>query len=73
MAAELGMGVGISSGANILGAIMVQDRLGDESTVVTVLADDNKKYLSTDLMKNEPVKKDYISSNVELMDLVSYR
>lgn len=73
MAAELGMGVGISSGANILDAIMVQDRLGDESTVVTVLADDNKKYLSTDLMKNEPVKKDYISSNVELMDLVSYR
>lgn len=73
MAAELGMGVGISSGANILGAIMVQDRLGDESTVVTVLADDNKKYLSTDLMKNEPVKKDYISSKVELMDLVSYR
>ncbi len=40
---ELGLGVGISSGANILGAILV----GDGS--VTVLPDDNKKYISTAL------------------------
>ncbi len=44
---SLGLGVGISSGANFLGAVM----LGEEEKlpVVTVFADDNKKYLSTDL------------------------
>ena len=44
---SLGLGVGISSGANFLGAVM----LGEEENlpVVTVFADDNKKYLSTDL------------------------
>lgn len=43
----LGLGVGISSGANFLGAVM----LGDEENlpIVTIFADDNKKYLSTDL------------------------
>lgn len=73
MASNLGIGVGISSGANLLGAIMVQDALGGKSVVVTVLPDDNKKYLSTDLMKDEPIRDDYISPNIELLDLVSYR
>lgn len=73
MALNLGMGVGISSGANLLGAILVQDALGDESVVVTVLPDDNKKYLSTDLMKDEPIKDDYISPYVELIDLIAHR
>lgn len=73
MASNLGLGVGISSGANVLGAILVQDRLGEDSVVVTVLPDDNKKYLSTDLMSEEPVKEDYISPHVELTELIAYR
>ena len=37
--------------------------------VVTVFSDDNKKYLSTDLMKHEPVKADFISPKIELTGL----
>jgi cysteine synthase A len=66
LASDLGLGVGISSGANFLGAIQVQNKLNNDAIVVTVFPDDNKKYLSTDLLKNEPVKKDFISPNVKL-------
>jgi cysteine synthase A len=67
LARELGLGVGISSGANLLGALRVQDDLGDEATVVTLLCDDNKKYLSTDLMRDEPSRAGYLSPEVELL------
>jgi cysteine synthase A len=63
----LGLGVGISSGANLLGAIKLQNEMGDDAVVVTIFSDDNKKYLSTDLMGNEPVKPDFMSSHVELL------
>ena len=36
--------------------------------VVTVFCDSNKKYLSTDLMKEEPVKNGYITPEIELLD-----
>lgn len=69
LAAELGLGVGISSGANMIAALMAQEKLGKEAVVVTVFPDDNKKYLSTDLMKKEPVKPGYLSTDVCLKDL----
>ena len=53
LAAELGLGVGISSGANLLGALKVAEELGPGSVVATVFSDDNKKYLSTDLLGEE--------------------
>lgn len=65
LATELGLGVGISSGANVIGAIKLQQELGAGSVVVTVLADSNKKYLSTDLIRKEPVKQEYLSSKIE--------
>ncbi len=68
MAKQLGLAVGISSGANILGAIQAQNDLGGDAVVVTILSDSNKKYLSTDLMKEEPVKEDYITPQIELLD-----
>ena len=68
LATKLGLAVGISSGANLLGAIMVQEQLGGDAVVVTVLSDDNKKYLSTDLMKEEPIKDGYVSPEVTLLD-----
>ena len=40
-----------------------------QGTVVTIFADDNKKYVSTDLMNNEPVKENFISTDVELIDI----
>ncbi len=58
---ELGLAVGISSGANVIGAIRLQQQLGIDSCVVTILCDSNKKYLSTDLVKIEPLRADYLS------------
>ena len=68
LARTLGLAVGISSGANFLGALAAQNKLGGDSVVATVFADSNKKYLSTDLVKDEPAKKDYLSIDVELTD-----
>lgn len=64
LARELGLGVGISSGANMAGAIALQSRMGGGATVATVFPDDNKKYLSTDLMHTEPMRDCYLSSDV---------
>ena len=44
LAFDLGLGVGISSGANFLASVMI-----GEDNIITVLPDDNKKYISTDL------------------------
>lgn len=73
LARQLGLAVGISSGANFLGAVQLQNKLGGEAVVVTVFSDSNKKYLSTDLMKEEPVKEDYFSKDVELLDYKAIR
>jgi cysteine synthase A len=67
LARELGLGVGISSGANFLGALAVQEELGADAVVVTLFPDDNKKYLSTDLMRDEPVRGGFLSEAVRLL------
>jgi cysteine synthase A len=66
LASELGLAVGISSGANFLAAVKVQDALGTDAVVATVFADDNKKYLSTDLLRDEPVKDHYHAPGIDL-------
>ena len=73
LAAQLGLGVGISSGANLIGALMVQNDLGPDSVVATVFPDSNKKYLSTDLLREEPVKDDYLTPEVEFTGFRAYR
>ncbi|MBW6477819.1 MAG: cysteine synthase family protein [Bacteroidales bacterium] len=73
LSAELGLGVGISSGANFLGALIAQEKLGKDSVVATVFSDDNKKYLSTDLLRNEPVKDGFFSSDITLNNFMSYK
>jgi cysteine synthase A len=40
--------------------------MGDDAVVATVLPDDNKKYLSTDLVRDEPEREDFISRDVTL-------
>lgn len=65
--AHIGLAEGISSGANFLGALKVQNELGADAVVATVFADSNKKYLSTDLLRPEPVKDGYLSSEIELV------
>jgi len=67
LASSLGLGVGVSSGANFLGAVRALERYGEHSTIATVFCDDNKKYLSTDLLRAEPVKAGYLSPEIELL------
>ena len=40
--------------------------LGDDAVVATVFPDDNKKYLSTDLLRDEPIKSHYVSPAIAL-------
>ena len=48
---EEGLFGGTSSGANVVAAIQVAERLGPQATVVTLMADSGLKYLSTDVYK----------------------
>jgi cysteine synthase A len=73
LASGLGLGVGISSGANFIGALKVQNGLGPDAVVATVFPDDNKKYLSTSLLQDEPLKDGYLSPDVELVDYHAFK
>lgn len=66
LAKELGIGVGISSGANFIGSVLLADEIDDD--VVTIFADDNKKYLSTDLSKEIDTNEKFISNKIELLN-----
>ena len=68
LAIQLGLGVGISSGANLIGAIKVQQESNSDKAVITVFPDSNKKYLSTDLMKVETVKDGYLTPDIQLIN-----
>jgi len=65
---KLNLNVGISSGANVLGAIKLQNESSGEQVVITVFPDDDKKYGSTDLFKNELVTPEYLTPQVELLE-----
>ena len=66
LANELGLGVGISSGANLIGSILLNEK--NDKPTVTVFADDNKKYLTTDLSKEVDKNSAFISNNIKLLD-----
>ncbi len=73
LASTLGLGLGISSGCNFLAAIEAAERCrerggADEPVVATVFPDDNKKYLSTALLREEPMCAGYRTPEVELRD-----
>ena len=59
LCSTLGLGVGISSGANFLGCV-----LSGENFATTVFCDDNKKYLSTTLPKETKSK---LVENIKLL------
>jgi cysteine synthase A len=67
LAEQLGLAVGISSGANFLGALKIALEQGQEAHVATVFPDSNKKYLTTDLCKTEPVKDGDLTPHVQLL------
>ena len=63
---KFGLGVGISSGANLLAAAISGN---DGDNIVTVFADDSKKYLSTDLRKKINKNNNLISNNIEILSI----
>jgi len=63
LAQKLGLGVGISSGANFLASVL----LGLDN-VVTIFADDFKKYLSTDLFSDNIINSKVVD-DIYLLDI----
>ena len=51
LARNEGLFAGSSSGANVVAALRVAERLGSDATVVTILCDSGLRYLSTDLYR----------------------
>ena len=62
--AFLGLGIGISSGANFLASVIMDN---DDLKIATVFPDDNKKYITTKL--SEPIDEDskLISNHIKLI------
>jgi len=52
IAREEGLFAGTSSGANVVAAIRIAERLGPRAKVVTLMADSGLKYLNTDVYRN---------------------
>jgi cysteine synthase A len=52
LAREEGLFAGTSSGANVVAALRVAERLGPDATVVTLMVDSGLKYLSTDVYRS---------------------
>ena len=66
IALRLGIGVGISSGANMIASILAKEE--NSKSIVTVFPDDNKKYLSTKLSNPINDNPEFISNKIELLD-----
>jgi cysteine synthase A len=71
LARRLGLGVGISSGANFLGAVKLAAEMKDDAVVVTIFSDSNKKYLSTDLLHDEPIRTGHLEPDIDLVGFTS--
>lgn len=66
IATNLGIGVGISSGANLIASIIAKEET--KGNVVTVFPDDNKKYISTELSKPIVQNEEFISNKVQILE-----
>ena len=66
LAIDLGLGVGISSGANFLASILLNEK--ENGKVVTVFPDDNKKYLTTLLSKKIDNNPNFLSNKIKLIN-----
>ena len=52
LAREEAIFTGLSTGANVVAAIRVAERLGPEATVATIVVDSGLRYLSTDVFRH---------------------
>ena len=64
IAKEFGLGIGISSGANFLASVLMDN---DDLKIATVFADDNKKYITTKLSEEVDPDPKLISNKIKLL------
>jgi len=57
LAREEALFVGTSSGANVVAALRIANRLGPRATIVTIMIDSGLRYLSTELFKKKRVRE----------------
>ena len=62
LASEEGIFAGTSSGANVVAALRIAQRLGREATVATIIVDSGLRYLSTVVFRRSP---NYWSTDIE--------
>jgi cysteine synthase A len=65
IAKEFGLGIGISSGANFLASVLMDN---DDLKIATVFADDNKKYITTKLSEKIDENPKLLSNKIKLID-----
>ena len=64
LANEFGLGIGISSGANFLASVLMDN---DDLKIATVFPDDNKKYITTKLSEEIDDDPKLISNRIKLL------
>ncbi len=64
LAKEFGLGIGISSGANFLASVLMDN---DDLKIATVFPDDNKKYITTKLSEEIDDDSKLISNSIKLL------
>ena len=70
---QAGLSVGISSGANFIGALKLLEESGDDEAVIaTIFCDSALKYLSTDLCREENLKPHLLSPDVEIVSVKAF-
>jgi cysteine synthase A len=70
---QAGLSVGISSGANFIGALkLLEESADDEAVIVTIFCDSALKYLSTDLCRVENLKPHLLSPDVEIVSVRAF-
>ncbi len=65
IAKEFGLGIGISSGANFLASVLMDN---DDLKIATVFPDDNKKYITTKLSEKTDDNPELLSNKIKLLD-----
>ena len=65
-----GFAVGISSGGNFLATLKAAEKYNFTRIPVTIFPDGSVKYTSTDLFQTEPMRDNYLTKDIEVLDIV---
>jgi cysteine synthase A len=70
---QAGLSVGISSGANFIGALKLLLENSENSAVATIFCDSALKYLSTDLCREQKISLDFLSPDIVIENIIVHR